>query len=376
MGCFRLWLALCVVFFHIVPRVTGTLDGRLAVESFYLVSGFFMAMILDTRYRGLTRAFYINRFLRIYPLYWLVLFLTLASLFWIYKAGALGGSLLIWFKFIPHFQFTSVFLLVFSQLFLIGLPWLILGEFRAPNGAFHFSIAPFAQPLPAYPFFFIGPAWSLGVEDFFYLFAPWIVTLSDTTLICLATLAGSIKGLAGLLYGLNYEPWSYMFTGFEIFFFVGGVLSYRLYKKLKSNRQIEWWGWKAFSGLLCVVILGLPFAPMIDSFIWFPLAVLMMLGLPWIFELGNRHPWDRSLGNLSYPLYLSHQPLLTFLSSPIFENFPKLALHYSLVPLCLLLAAMLHLGIERPVNRLRQSLLKSAAKKDGNLQGPPSLEHA
>src|SRR5688572_20654204 len=70
MGTIRLLLALSVVITHSAP-VFGVrlLSGDMAVTAFFLVSGFLMALILESKYAGRVGAFYLNRILRIYPPY-------------------------------------------------------------------------------------------------------------------------------------------------------------------------------------------------------------------------------------------------------------------------------------------------------------------
>ncbi len=54
MGWLRLLLATCVVAFHTggLERPFFMLSGTHAVEAFFLISGYFMAAVLDTKYRG------------------------------------------------------------------------------------------------------------------------------------------------------------------------------------------------------------------------------------------------------------------------------------------------------------------------------------
>ena len=82
MGLLRLLLAISVITTHCGPCLGfSPLGGVEAVQTFFMISGFYMAMILTEKYRGpgSYRSFLINRFLRIYPLYWIALILTLIA---------------------------------------------------------------------------------------------------------------------------------------------------------------------------------------------------------------------------------------------------------------------------------------------------------
>ena len=81
MGLLRLFLALFVVLGHTPGHnfVSRPLDDGLAVQCFFSISGFYMYFILSgcngRRYQAI--AFYKSRFLRIFPLYILCLFVTI-----------------------------------------------------------------------------------------------------------------------------------------------------------------------------------------------------------------------------------------------------------------------------------------------------------
>src|SRR6185437_15833372 len=82
-GVFRLLLALFVTIAHLSPVISINI-GAYSVSAFFIISGYLMTYILNTTY-GFTyvglRKYYINRFLRIYPLYFLVLIMTLIFFF-------------------------------------------------------------------------------------------------------------------------------------------------------------------------------------------------------------------------------------------------------------------------------------------------------
>src|SRR4051812_1810715 len=75
MGLLRFLLASSVVFSHL-GTVAGLdlIGGWRAVQVFFMVSGFYMALVLDTKYRDLSyRGFISSRALRIFPAYYLMM---------------------------------------------------------------------------------------------------------------------------------------------------------------------------------------------------------------------------------------------------------------------------------------------------------------
>jgi len=81
MGLIRILLAITVVVGHSGSTLFGYtfVGGSIAVQTFYIISGFYMALILNEKYTGKKSysLFITNRFLRLYPVYWIVLFLSL-----------------------------------------------------------------------------------------------------------------------------------------------------------------------------------------------------------------------------------------------------------------------------------------------------------
>ena len=81
MGVIRLVLSLSVLHTHSGANVLGQglMPGYIAVESFYIISGFYMAMVLNEKYvaRHDYVTFLQQRFFRLYPTYFVVLVLSL-----------------------------------------------------------------------------------------------------------------------------------------------------------------------------------------------------------------------------------------------------------------------------------------------------------
>jgi peptidoglycan/LPS O-acetylase OafA/YrhL len=81
MGILRLILAISVVVMHCDPDLSKwvLVGGQFAVKLFFIVSGFYMAMVLTEKYHGpgSVRLFYGNRLLRLLPTYYLVIAIAL-----------------------------------------------------------------------------------------------------------------------------------------------------------------------------------------------------------------------------------------------------------------------------------------------------------
>ena len=114
MGILRFYLALCVIAEHsnsVLPWLVH--DGLESVEIFFMISGFYMAMILP-KYSNVME-FYFNRFLRIFIPYFLIcgMILTLSLIF-----GIVWGE---WLELEPFINFSvaknslyATFLMIFA----------------------------------------------------------------------------------------------------------------------------------------------------------------------------------------------------------------------------------------------------------------------
>ena len=68
MGAVRFTLALSVAVWHLPGAPFRLLNAAVAVLAFFIISGFYMAMVLTEKYPTV-RSFYAARFLRLYPAY-------------------------------------------------------------------------------------------------------------------------------------------------------------------------------------------------------------------------------------------------------------------------------------------------------------------
>src|SRR5437879_12743259 len=99
MGYLRTYLALCVVAAHSSPIFPWPAhEGSEVVQIFFIISVFYMAMILSGKYKS-TKSFYISRWLRIFgPYYMILIAIILWSIIW----GLLSHDFLTLNAFVTH----------------------------------------------------------------------------------------------------------------------------------------------------------------------------------------------------------------------------------------------------------------------------------
>ena len=168
MGAIRLILAIAVVINHTGPIFGYTLlRGNVAVQSFYILSGFFMAFILEEKYfqtKSPFQFFITNRILRIFPIYWSILaitfFICLISL-------SLGGKS---YYFEPYLKYSSNLniiswgYLIVSQIVLFFQDAILFLGLNTTNGNFFYIPYLYSTQPVVFHFLIVPQAWTLGLE--------------------------------------------------------------------------------------------------------------------------------------------------------------------------------------------------------------------
>src|ERR1700720_380449 len=121
MGCLRAILAMGVVLTHARGLFGYAIPGDICVQSFYIISGFFITLILNEKYTGENsiRLFYSNRFIRIYSIYYIFLGISLVVsgvLFFADGKGTFG----IWQRHWLDLDALSRFFLEAANIFIFG----------------------------------------------------------------------------------------------------------------------------------------------------------------------------------------------------------------------------------------------------------------
>lgn len=317
MGLIRFLLAIAVVDTHLFnaekPFPFGILcTGKVAVQFFFIISGFYMGLVLNTKYgyRGSYKQFLAQRFLRIYPAYWAMLvFWAVAALVIRRSTGIENAAFHSWNRYGAEMTPLTVVALAVPQIVLFGLDWSY--SFGLVGDPRHLAWTAFQRtvPLPAWYFVLILQAWSLGLELTFYLVAPLLCRwkLRWQVAAAVGLLAGEM--LASAVWKLNYSPWNYRFFPFELQYFMAGSAGYQIYSRYKSAlERNQGLLWSAFVG---AVLLTLVYKH-IHFWHWELVYLTIMAAcVPCVFCLTKDIRGDRMIGELSYPLYLVHQFWIT-----------------------------------------------------------------
>ena len=285
--------------------------GSLGVYFFFVLSGFLITYLLFVEREKTgsvnVKNFYLRRVFRIWPLYYLTMFLG----FFVY----------------PNIQFFEI--PNYSQSFLEnfwGNFWFYL--FIFPNMAFSLY--------PSVPH--IGQSWSIGVEEQFYLLWPWLIKKIKASFKAISVFIAIvliIKVSVVLLrnyYGLYTGPFA-VFTRFLAMsklecMAIGGLGAYVLY-----YRSAIWLKYTYHKVTQIIGYLGVVFLLMVDyTFVqdmihmvyslFFLIIIVNVSSNPKpIFSLHNS--WLEQLGKISYGIYMFHFAIVYTtinLMAPIFEG--------------------------------------------------------
>ena len=254
-GSYRLMLACFVALSHFGFVFLGFNPGQWAVVSFYILSGYLMSSQI-LKFSN-SRLFYIDRLLRIYPLFLAVL--LLASLL----DRATVTTVLV----------NSLLLPLDYDIF-TGVPTVI------------------------------KPSWSLACEAHFYLLVP-LLTAASTRVLRLIVI-GSV-GLFTISVWLPWPAfWSFSALPGILFTFIAGIL---IFRKDVNFVKILWM-------IMLLLFLGFIYTKHMNKTlptgIHINVCLGYLIGLPIIFRLSQFSPkvsWDQWLGLLSFPLFLVHEPV-------------------------------------------------------------------
>jgi peptidoglycan/LPS O-acetylase OafA/YrhL len=369
MGLFRFLFAASVIAVHSGPIFGSYLvGGIIAVETFFMISGFYMSLILTDKYKYGAKTYMLfitNRLLRLYPAYIIVALATLGlSLFW--ASHGLDNRLIAYFQYFGLMDiFTKIYIL-FINAFIFGQDTIMFLGLNTQNGSLFFT-PHYAETIPQIWVMLLVPqAWTLGLELAFYLIAPFLIKLRTHWIIVLLLASFGLRLLLSWL-GFDPNPWSLRFFPTEFFFFLLGCLAHRIYISIKTKKFNK----QPLIGLYAsffLVSLFFLFLPTI-TIGWFDIRVwvyylLFFAFMPYIFLLTKNASWDRNLGKLSYPMYISHSIIVFAMMVHNIGHFRQNNF-FGLTALIItvFISALLVFLVEDPINKYRQRRVLAIKKK-------------
>jgi peptidoglycan/LPS O-acetylase OafA/YrhL len=339
--------------------------GSLAVQCFFITSGFYMGLVLNERYDvpALNRTFWINRAIRIYAVYFLFLALYF-GLFALLQARGMASPLDPYLEgSLPWSEKAGLALL---NLTVIGqdLPlWLTIEQGHliwtdrfvgSGDGA-------------VFRYMLIPAAWSLSLELCFYAIAPFIARRPAWQIALLMVLSLLARVIAGVL-GYSADPFSYRFFPFELALFLAGVLAYKAWAVRR-----DWWAHPSRRLLALAVLVAIVAWPWlrdlssVQGFFAPPrlfLLGLVAVGLPAIHAWSQHSRTDREIGELSYPFYLGHLLILGVVAGvPALEGNDAAATLVAIAA-TLLVSWLVVRVIEPPIEAFRRALAERAGATD------------
>lgn len=355
MGLIRLLLAISVVLHH-SNSIFGIffIDGEYAVQAFYIISGFYMSLILNEKYYNKPyKLFITNRIMRIYPIYFVVLLITfIVSL----SAGLLinnYGFIRLYINYFSNMNIFNLMFLAFVNLFIIGQDLLMFLGLNTASGNFYLT-SNFQETNPqVYNFLLVPQSWTLALEMYFYIIAPFIVRKKTIYLIILMSISLALR-LWFYRLGLSSDPWSYRFFPFELFLFISGCLCYKIYAKIKLMDVPVIINIAILLFVVCIIIFY-TFLPKSFPMVIILLYVSFCAFLPFIFNFTKYNKTDRMIGELSYPVYIVHILIAGMLSKIIPLKYLGFASVFGSIVLSLILIRV----IFEPIERYRQNRLIS-----------------
>lgn len=373
MGVLRLSLALAVVAGHSWQTLGSALvNPALAVSIFYVISGFYMALVLDRAYPATPRGtllFWSNRLLRLLPSYWTVVVLCGVVVAVLVVPGDRAlietvQSNILWASpdRLSKLQPGTVGLIAFANVGIFVQDVLLFARVAA-DGTLAFVPTLVTGDQAAYRYVAIPQAWSLAVELEFYLVAPFLLR-QRAWVIALVLLASLALRVLLARAGLADDPWTYRFFPTALAFFLAGSLCYRwLDTAHRVHRNVKIGGLIVAAGL--VVLNGylgegldrlMPARGYVVSGACALIAVIVALAP--VFTLTARSRFDSLLGDLSYPLYIVHILVLQ-ICLMLASVYPARMGWFAtpgnpyLVALSLLMALVLTQVVDRPISFVR-----------------------
>ena len=307
-GIFRVFLAIAVVMNHAIPSLQGV--GAVAVFCFFLLSGFLMTLLMVGVYADRPADFLLNRFLRLYPMYW----------------GAFVITLLLWATIAPPTAFPRMTSMVLQSVYVVNGPDRV-----------------------------VSPAWAVTNEICCYLLIGLGVT--RTRMYATWTLIASIAVTVSI-YLSSYRTLSDLYfpvAGAFLPFALGGFLANQVQRMRPASHlsNLSLLAFGAVGILVCMkaesvaFLAGLRVTPMHILYVSLLPASAAVVALYRINAASRFRSLDDLVGRFSYPIYLLHEAMGFVAAALLLPYFA------GTLSLTIAASAVFLVVIDNPVNRIR-----------------------
>jgi peptidoglycan/LPS O-acetylase OafA/YrhL len=235
----------------------------------------------------------VSRFLRLMPTYWLVLLVS---------GTLLGTFKAIWLRLGPAAIWTKAWVLL-SNLMIFGTDWLWFISLDPSTGKV--TLDPYNPTLEGsthngYGLLANPPIFTVSLEMWFYLLAPFVVTSLWRSLVFFCT--GLVYHVGVVMFHEKTLALQYHLFPSSFVFFAAGGIAYHLSRRKRAISHPEYvTAFTLGTAFLLITIQG-------ENL----LVLAFLFAVPLLFDLTKRIKLDRVLGELSYPIYLVHYPILQF----------------------------------------------------------------
>lgn len=332
------------------------LDGGPPVDVFIIISGFVITHLLINRQESYV-PYITRRAFRIFPIYLVVLFVSIATIdlyraAWVEYPFALDRDMRIarWDEQQDHF-------------------WTHFGlHLTMLHGIVPENLLPFSSTS------ILAPAWSLSLEWQFYLIAPFLIRLLIRNMNFALLGALFLLGMQWAVSRQHVLDWQYnSFLPKVISYFVVGILSRFALEKMQRK--------EVYLDAVLIVAFLLMFMPTLVTLIWvvfFALAAyenkLTDLEIPILRHFGDLVAFNglvTKLGSWSYSTYLIHIPAFSivlglYVRTVGVENVSQTYALLSLLasfPVIALLSWILYNTVEDPFRKLGSQVAKRQAPR-------------
>lgn len=330
MGIFRFYLASIVALTHLAIEIGVyknqfiglNLDAGDAVNIFFFISGFIIPLAYVKKYNFNNflvsyNYFFLARIIRIFPIY----FLSILLIYFDYKFLNI-------IKLSQHSPFR------YDNINNIILELFLLKEYYSLN----------------------SPAWSLNVEFRWYLIIPIYIFLSNFLKKKTIKIIFYLNTI--IIFSLLFYFFKNLFLLKSLWYFFGGLITFKIFSIIKINKF----------NLRTNILILLPLI-LISFFLskQFSLFIHLIVTFVLCLSINYKNKFDSILGDLSYPIYILHMPIMIIiylqvnkylqiflLSNNIFYNFTSFFISYLIL---VLICLIVNLVYQNPIDKLKKKYL-------------------